>query len=371
MGIQNYRVPLFSHGRLSDEQIEEHLSAIFDILRNGDVMPFGSSYVTHFEDLLSRFLGFSHVVGVGSGTVALAAAVESLDLPPESEVVTSPFTFQATAATILQAGLRPVFADIDIKTMQLSDLAAYDAITPNTSAVLPVHLNGSLCHIPKTTSKCIQLGIKRIDDSAQRLVRDGTRAEKPDISCYSLGPTKNIVGYAEAGAVATDHSELVTKARCLIRNGSVGTFYHSRLGYNGAMDSIAAAMLLNNVKRVEHWNNRREQIANRYDSNLRGISSVDLVSRVSSCNAKYSIYVKERRDELFDFLQSECSIEVDIYYPIPLHLQPCFGALGYATGDFPNAESAASMVLSLPINESLTDREVDYVSDMVHRFFNE
>lgn len=362
-------LPLFPHRRLSSALIKQHLRSVREILESGTVMPVDNPYVQQLEHGLSEICRAEHVVCVGSGSAALVLALEALNLPKGSEVITSPFTFQATAAAIVHAGLKPVFADIDLNTMQLSDQQVLAAISAETSALLPVHLCGSLCEILESRHAAAQRGLRVVDDSAQRL---GEPALQVDLTCYSLGPTKNIVGYAEGGAIVTSIEGLAERCRILRRNGSIGNFQHLTIGYNAMMDAIPAALLLNHLPYLSAWNERRRMIAKRYDRNLSDLAHIQLVYGDATTTAsKYSFYVKDDRDGLFKYLYQELNVEADIYYPTPLHLQPCFRNLGYGPKDFPCAEQASREVLSLPIHDQLSDSEVDYICEGIRNYYGE
>ena len=318
------------------------------------------------EARIAAFCGTQHAVGVASGTDAILLALMALGVGPGDEVITTPFTFFATAGGVARVGARPVFVDIDPQTYNINPAAVEAAITGRTRAVVAVDLYGQ-CADYAALRAVTGRGIFLIEDAAQAFgaVRDGRRAGAlADIGCLSFYPTKNLGAYGDAGMVLVDDDALVERLIRLREHGesrSDRRYVHTLIGTNSRLDALQAAVLLVKLDRVEVWNRRRAQLAARYDAAFAGTDIVTpwVAPRASHVYHQYVVRVPDR-DEVGHQLR-RAGVGHAVFYPIPLHLQPCFADLGYGEGDLPEAERAAREVLALPIFPFLTEKEQDQV----------
>lgn len=331
--------------------------------------------VEHLETAVAELSGTRFAIGCASGTDALLLALKALDIGPGDEVITAPFTFFATAGTIHNVGAKPVFADIDPDTFNLSPQAAAAAVTPATKAVMPVDLFGQLApldaiaaaipHLPMIEDAAQSIGATR--EIGGRTVRAG---EIPTIGTFSFFPSKNLGGYGDGGMIVTQDETLATRLRRLRVHGGLKTYYHDEVGYNSRLDSLQAAVLLAKLPRLEEWSAGRRRNAAYYDAafaDLGGVRTPVIDPANVSIYNQYTLRV-ERRDELQSHLKSK-GIGNSVYYPLPLHLQPCFAYLGYDEGAFPVSERAAKEVISLPIYPELSKEQLDQVVRAVREFY--
>jgi dTDP-4-amino-4,6-dideoxygalactose transaminase len=332
--------------------------------------------VAQFETEAACYCDARDAIGCASGTDALLLALMALDIGPGDEVITSPFTFFATAGAIHRAGARPVFVDIDPVSMNLDPEQIERAITSKTRAVLPVHLFGQCADMEPLWRITVRHGLSIIEDAAQSIGAEyhGRRAGVlGEIGCFSFFPTKNLGGAGDGGMLTTDDSDLSRRLRRLRVHGDQGGYRHAEIGLNSRLDALQAAVLHVKLAHLDHWTEARRANATRYQSLFAQYKLLDLVtlpSEVPECRHVYNqftIRVKEgRRDSLLAALR-HAQIGAAIYYPIPLHLQDCFRSLGYKQGDFPTAEAASAEVLSLPIFAELGDERQETVVRSVAR----
>lgn len=320
--------------------------------------------VRAFEDAFAAYCRVQHAVGVSSGTAAIELVLRSLGVGPGDEVITTPFTFIATAEAISLTGATPVFADIDPHTYNLDPDAAEPAITPRTRAILPVHLYGQPAAMDRLASMARHHGLALIEDAAQAhgAELNGRRAGSlGHAACFSFYPGKNLGGYGDGGAVVTDDPGLAAKVRKLRDHGRSSKYVHDELGFGHRLDALQAAILAAKLPHLDAANQARRRLARRYDELL---ADTDLVLPVEAPGAHsvYHLYVVRtpRRDELVAALHDE-GIEAGVHYPLPLHLQPAYQFLGYTRGTFPVAEAAAEQVLSLPLFPEMTAEQQDRV----------
>ncbi len=320
------------------------------------------------------FAAFSHAqfcVGIDSGTAALHLALLLCDVKPGDEVITTTHTFIATAEVISVIGAKPVFVDIDPRTYNIDPHQIERAITPRTKAIIPVHLYGQPAEMDPILDIARQHNLRVIEDAAQahgaeyRGRRAGTMG---DIACFSFYPGKNLGAYGDAGAIVTNHADLAERARVLRDHGRRSKYEHQIVGYGYRLDALQAAILGAKLPHLEAWNARRRALADYYTELL---TNLDVVTPFVPPHITpiYHIYCirHKNRDGLLKHLKAQ-GIEAGIHYPIPLHLQPVYQNLGYKVGDFPQAEKAASEILSLPIYPELTDAQVNQVVDVVKAF---
>lgn len=336
----------------------------------------GGPQVEAFEKEFAEFLGVRHVIGVGSGTDALRLALMALDLGPGDEVITTPMTFIATAASIIQAGARPVFVDIDPETCNVSPAAVRRYFEthkngngkPHKRVILPVHLYGLPAAMPELNAIAREFGALVMEDACQahgaRI--DGTRAGAMSLaSAFSFYPGKNLGAWGEGGAVATDDDQLTARIASLRDHGRVSHYEHEEFGYNARLDAIQSAVLRAKLEKLDEWNERRRKLAQAYCERLAGCG-IKLPPEPAGYRSVYHLFVirTEKRDAIRQALL-EKNIGCGIHYPLPLHLQPACRHLGFKSGDFPEAERAAQTVLSLPMHPALSIDEVDRVAEVV------
>ena len=314
-------------------------------------------------------------VGCANGTDAILLALRALGVGHGDEVVTTPFTFFATGGAIHNVGARPVFVDIDPRTYNIDPAQVTPAISPRTKAVIAVDLFGQMA--PIELVKAAANGLPVIEDAAQsigasRLI-DGKKVmagEAAAIGTYSFFPSKNLGGYGDGGMMVTQDEALFEALMKLRTHGNRRTYYHEIVGYNSRLDALQAAVLRAKLPHLEAWSAARRRNAAYYDAAFADVAEIGtpwVDPANTSIYNQYTIRVS-RRDELQAYLK-ERGIGSNVYYPLPLHLQPCFAYLGYAEGQCPEAEKAAKEVLSLPVFPELATAQLDEVIAAVRGFF--
>ncbi len=316
-----------------------------------------------------------YAVGCASGTDALLLALRALDIGPGDEVITTPFTFFATAGTIHNVGAKPVFVDIDPKTYNILPEAAAAARTSKTKAVVPVDLFGQMAPIEQVLAALP--GVPVIEDAAQsigaRRSIDGVwrmAGEAATIGTFSFFPSKNLGGYGDGGMMVTQDERLAARLKRLRMHGGAKQYFHDEVGFNSRLDALQAAVLQAKLPHLAGWSAKRRGNAAYYDRAFADVGEVQaplMDPANESIFNQYTLRV-ERRDALQGYLK-ERGIGTAVYYPLPLHLQPCFAYLGYTPGRFPEAELAANEVLSLPIYPELTTSQLDEVITAVRAFY--
>ncbi len=325
-----------------------------------------------FEAKIAAKVGAKHAIGLASGTDALLLALAALDVKAGDEVVTTPFTFFATAGSVSRLGAKPIFADIDEKTFNLDPEKAKAAVTRKTKAIIPVHLFGLPCDMKEIASVAKSRSLAVIEDAAQSLGAEyagkGTGAIG-DAGCYSFYPTKNLGGAGDGGMLVTSSDALADKVRVLRDHGARKKYHHDVVGVNSRLDEIQAAILLVKLKYLDRWNEARRKHARDYAEGLAGLP-LDLPSEPKGRTHIYHLYSiqTDRRDALAAHLTAK-GIGCGVYYPVPMHLQPCYKSLGYKKGAFPVTERVTSRILSLPMFPELTRARQDAVIAAVRKFF--
>lgn len=324
-----------------------------------------------FERNASEFLRSKYAVGVGNGTDAITLALKAIDLQSGDEVITTPFTFFATAETIAMIGAKPVFVDVEDSTLNIDVNKIEGKITPKTRVILPVHIFGQGAKMEGILDIARRHSLRVIEDTAQGFgaKRNGKfLGTFGDLGTFSFFPTKNLSCLGDGGLITTQDELLFDRVRKLRVHGSPRKYYHEFLGYNSRLDTLQAAFLSVKLNYIEAWNQRRREIAEIYDRELKEFVRVPEVDAGNEhIYHQYTIRT-DRRDELNEFLNKK-GIMTQVHYPIPLHLQPALAYLGYKKGDFPVAERAAKEVLSLPIFPELTELEIEYIVSSVKEFF--
>lgn len=314
-------------------------------------------------------------IGCASGTDALLLALRALDIGRGDEVVTTPFTFFATAGTIHNAGATPVFVDIEPQSFNISPEAVSAALTSRTKAVIPVDLFGQMARLEEVAAAA--KGLPVIEDAAQsigarRRIGGSWRmaGEVATMGTLSFFPSKNLGGYGDGGMIVTQDQALATRLRRLRVHGGAKQYFHDEVGYNSRLDALQAAVLSAKLPHLAKWSAKRRENAKYYSETLAGIDGVctpAIDPKNESIFNQYTIRA-QRRDDLQAHLKAK-GIGTAIYYPLPLHLQPCFAYLGYREGSCPESERASSEVLSLPIYPELTRGQLDEVVDAVRSFY--
>ncbi len=318
--------------------------------------------VAAFEKQVSEFCDARHSIGCASGTDALILALMALDIGPGDEVITSPYTFFATASCIHRVGATPVFVDIDPATFNLDPAAVDAAVNSRTRAIIPVHLFGQCADMDPLWRTSVRHGIPIIEDAAQAIGSTyGGRQSGVlgTMCCFSFFPTKNLGGAGDGGMVTTDDPELAARLKRLRVHGDVGRYEHVEVGLNSRLDAIQAAILSVKLKRLADWTAGRQANARRYQQlfDATGVSEhLKFPFTHPACGHSFNQFVVRiedgRRDAVLKSLQAQ-QIGCAVYYPKPLHLQKCFEYLGYKAGQFPEAERASAESLALPIYAEL------------------
>ena len=323
--------------------------------------------VERFERDFARLCRVPHAIGVASGTDALVLALRALAIEPGDAVVTSPFTFFASAASIAWIGAVPRLADVDPRTGLLDPGSAAAAIDARTRAILPVHLYGQLADMHAFRSLADARGLALLEDGAQShgAERDGVACgELGDACCFSFYPTKNLAAAGEGGLIVTHKDELAARLKRLRDHGSSAKYQHALIGTNSRLQAFQAAVLNTKLPHLAAWNARRAELAALYDQGFAGLESILPLERVPGARHVYHQYAVRipggARDSVLAGLR-ERGILAAIHYPTPVHLQPAAASWGYGQGDFPHAESLAREVLCLPVHPFLSDGDVERV----------
>ena len=331
----------------------------------------GGPEVSALEEEVARYCSSPQAIACASGTDALLLSLRALDVGPGDEVVTSAFSFFASAGTIVNVGAQPVFVDIDPRTFNLDPHRLEAAITPLTKAVIAVHLYGQCCDLTAVRAVCEKHQIWLIEDAAQAIGAEweGKRAGSVgDTGCFSFFPSKNLGGAGDGGMITARDAGLAERLRLLREHGAKPKYYHSLVGTNSRLDALQAAILRVKLKHLDRWSEKRAKNAAAYDALLEG-ARLTRPHHDPRSRHIYNQYVirAEARDALRQHL-TDRGIGTEIYYPVPLHLQKCFASLGYQEGDMPQAEAAAREVLALPIYPELTEEQIRYVASCVREF---
>jgi dTDP-4-amino-4,6-dideoxygalactose transaminase len=344
------------------QELRPHLEeAVRRVLASGQVIL--GPEVASLEADLARWCGAEHAIGCGSGTDAILLALHALDVGPGDEVILPPFTFFATAGSVVRCGARPVFADVDPVSFNLDPVEVEKKVTERTKAILPVHLYGQCAAMDPLQEVARRHGLAVIEDAAQSLGAEykGRRAGTlGTVGCFSFYPTKNLGAYGDAGMVMTDDADLAAKLACLRVHGMEPKYFHKYLGWNARLDAVQAALLRVKLPYLDGWLEARERAARRYHQLIEEHGLTNFLSRPVALPERrhvfnqYVVRVADGlRDALVRHLKSE-GIGCEIYYPVPLHRQECLAFLGYGEGDFPASEEACRAVLALPMFPEIT-----------------
>ena len=329
--------------------------------------------VEQFEHELGAQFGFRHALTVSSGTDALLLALMALGIGPGDEVITTPFSFFATAGCIARLGARPVFVDIDPRTFNIDPTLVEAAITPRTKALLPVHLFGQAADMTSLAELARGRGLALIEDAAQAL--GATHREQQvgtfgAFGCFSFFPSKNLGGFGDGGLLTTQDDRLAERARILRAHGAQPKYHHRLIGGNFRLDALQCALLRVKLPEFARYTEARRQNASYYDRELASIASLKPPPRVEQGHVYNQYVLRARaRDELREAL-TRARVGTEIYYPRCLHLQECFAHLGHQAGDFPHAEAASKEVLAIPVYPELSSVQRAHVVAAVRGFFS-
>ena len=376
------QVPLLDLKAQLDTIREEIKTAIDEVVESTRYIM--GPKVTELEETIAEYSDVKYGVGLSSGTDALLIALMALDVKAGDLVITTPYSFFATAGTVARLNATPVFIDIDSKSYNLDPKLVQKWFDENPNeiekvkAIIPVHLYGQCADMDAILEIANKFDIPVIEDAAQAIgskypSKSGLKkaGSMGTIGCFSFFPSKNLGCMGDGGMVVTDDEKIYEKLVKLRNHGSAPKYYHALIGGNFRLDAIQAAILNVKIKYLNDWHKGRQENAKYYDENL----NVDgLVKPEAICEQKNHIYnqyilsVPEKREELREFLK-EAGIGNEVYYPVPFHEQECFQYLGYKTGDFPNSEYAAKHTIAIPIYPELTTEMQDYVISKIKEFF--
>tara|TARA_Y100001968_G_scaffold331974_1_gene388520 strand:- start:2420 stop:3670 length:1251 start_codon:yes stop_codon:yes gene_type:complete len=392
-------VPPFSLDKQLSDIGTELQDAVLRVLHSGQYI--GGLEIKSFEDSFASSIGCSNVVGCNSGTDALMLALRALEIGPGDEVITTSFSFFATAEAISNVGAKPVFVDIESNGYLIDINLIEAAITSRTKAILPVHLFGCPVDMQRIIDLANTYGLKVIEDCAQAagaLFQNKSVGNWGDIGCFSFFPTKNLGAAGDGGAISTNSDQIATKVRELAVHAMPRRYLHTDLGYNSRLDVLQAAILNVKLPKIIDWINKREEIAKRYINSLIDLPGIDIKNYldysdlkhgwnqfvikvdnyssenidinkkflVSSIHSEIGLLDSSPRD-LFKYDLEQLGVKTIIYYPIPIHLQPAYKNLGYKSGSLPNTEKACSKVLSLPIFPEISIEQQNHVIESIKK----
>jgi len=344
---------------------EEERRAVLDVFSSGVIAQ--GKKVEEFEKAFAAYCGTRHAVAVNSGTAALHVAMMAADIGPGDEVITTPFSFIATANAILFCGAKPVFADIDEKTFNIDPESVKGKITKRTKAIEPVHLFGQPCDMKAIMKVAKENGLLVIEDACQAhgAEYDGKKVGSiGDAGAFSFYPTKNMTT-SEGGMITTDDEKIAEMSRIYRNHGQIERYKHSYLGYNFRMTDIQAAIGVEQLKKLDGFNKRRMENAEYLSGNLKGVNVPFTAKGVKHVYHQYTITV-DKRDDVVKKL-NEAGIGTGVYYPIPINEQVLYKGLGYKA-DTPVSSEMAKRVVSLPIHPAVSRQELDFIAKKVKEF---
>lgn len=394
------KVPILNVTRQYEKIRGEIEAAVGEQMASG--MYIGGAAVEKFEKAFAGYIGVKHAIAVNSGTDALVIAMKALNIGEGDEVITTPFTFFATAETIAMVGAVPVFADVEEDTYNIDPEKIEEKITGKTKAILPVHIFGHPAEMGKISAITKKHGLKVIEDACQAVGAEygGQKVGGiGEIGCFSFYPTKNLGGFGDGGMITTNSDELAVvcrayrehgggqngaKARSILTGagdelagGKAGDalynpykYYNYLIAYNSRLDAIQARILEIKLKYLDEFNARRTEIAEKYNQAFEGVEGIEVPVIRDGMKTVWHQYAFrcEEKDKMGEFLAGK-EIGSAAFYPVPLHLQKAFAELGYKEGDLPTAEKITKQTVCLPIFPELTDEEQDAVIEGVKSFF--
>jgi dTDP-4-amino-4,6-dideoxygalactose transaminase len=333
--------------------------------------------VKKLEAEIASYSGTKHAIGCASGSDALMLALMGLDVQPGDEVLTTPYTFFATAGAISRVGAVPVFVDVEEDTFNLDVSLMEDVLAahPKVRAIIPVHLFGGCADMDPIMKIADQRGVPVVEDAAQSIGSEykGRRAGSIGrIGAFSFFPSKNLGGYGDGGIMTTDDAALAEKLTALRVHGRTGKYFHQWIGVNSRLDSLQAAVLRVKLQYLDGWSAARQRNAGRYREQISKLAVPVIPAKPSEYQTRhiYNQFVIrcEQRDDLQAHLKKH-GIGSEVYYPLPLHLQPCYADLGHKKGDFPVSEKLARESLALPIHAELAGEDIDHICHSIRAFY--
>lgn len=336
--------------------------------------------VKAFENEVASYMETGNAIGCASGTDALILALMALDLEDGDEVITTPYSFFATASCITRVGAKPVFVDVDPQTYTIDPSQMMEKVSEKTKAVLPVHLFGQMVPLEDYMAELASRDIAVIEDAAQafgswrrvenRIIRAGSWGKA---GCYSFFPTKNLGAFGDGGMIVSDDDAMAQRISRLRVHGAGTTYFHDEVGLNSRLDAIQAAVLRVKLRHLDEWTEERRLVADRYNTLFGEYGLLDVITPPVELDGNYHIFHQyvpkaEKRDELQAFLATK-GITTRVYYPLSLHQQNCFEYLGYKQGDFPVSEELASSTIALPVFPELAAEEQEWVVSSIADFY--
>ena len=350
--------------------IREEIRAAIDEVMDSQHFVLGPK-VTALEQQIAAYSGTKYAVGVASGSDALLLALMALDVGPGDEVITTPYTFFATASAVSRLGATPVFVDIHPRTYNIDPDGIEEKITDRTRAILPVHLFGQMADMDPIMEMAEKHGVKVVEDAAQSIgatYKERKAGAIGKVGCFSFFPSKNLGGCGDGGMVVTNEEDVAERIRVLRVHGSKPKYYHQMVGINSRLDALQATVLSTKLNYLEGWSAARRRHAAFYDA---AFSDANVETPyIEPFNVSiYNQYILRIacRDELIAHLKKH-GIGCEIYYPVPLHLQACYQHLGYREGDFPESERASRETLALPVYPELTEMQQECVVSRIKAF---
>lgn len=363
-------VPLLDVSRGNSPLRDELLSAMARVLDSGQYI--GGPDCQAFEQAVAQYCDTKYAVGCASGSDALLLALMALDIKSGDEVILPSFTFFATASCVSRLGATPVFVDVDLETFNIDPQLIEQAITSRTKAIIPVHLFGQCADMHSIMQIAQQHGLYVVEDCAQSIgatYKNHQSGGMGHIGCFSFYPTKNLGGFGDAGIITTNDADLSDRIRLLANHGMRPRYHHQEIGVNSRLDSLQAALLNVKLKHLSQWSTMRSENAAEYQRKMQesGLNGSVVCPRAGvQCGHVWNQFTIRipggQRDAVRQKL-ADAKIGTEIYYPIPLHRQVCFGYLGYEKGSLPVTEKLSNEVLSLPIFPELTTDEIATVVD--------
>ncbi len=371
----NQKIPmvdLYAQYKTVEKEIKK---AIEEVIKKSAFV--GGIYVEKFEEEMARYCGTKYVVSLNSGTDALYLSLWALGIKEGDEVITSPFTFFATAEVIARLGAKPVFVDINPSTFNIDENLIEEKITKKTRAIIPVHLFGLSANMDKINQLAKKYKLYVVEDACQAIGAEykGKKVGSlGDVGCFSFFPSKNLNAYGDGGMITTDNQKLAEKIKMLRNHGSKIKYYNDEIGVSSRLDGLQAAILSVKLKHLNKWNKSRQNIADNYNNLLKDIGGIeipkyDLGKNISHVYHQYTLKIKNgKRDELKKYLE-ENNISSMVYYPLPLHLMKAFEYLKIKKGPLPVTEKMCSEVLSLPIYAELEEKKIEFICGGINNFY--
>lgn len=341
----------------------EILEATNDVIEKGNYIL--GPRVKELEEKIATKLDVSEAIAVANGTDALVLTLEAYGIGKGDEVITTPFTFFATAEAVSRVGAVPVFADVDPLTFNIDPLEIERKITSMTKAIIPVHLFGQPADMDEINEIAKKYGLIVIEDACQAFgatYKDKWVGSLGDAACFSFFPTKNLGTLGDGGIITTSDVNLANRIRKLRTHGTTKKYHHDQMGYNSRLDELHAAILLVNLKRIDNWNQERRKVAEGYRHGLRDVPYLKLPIEADHRTHIYHLFCigSDSREKMMEAL-SNAQIQTGVYYPRCLHLQEVYSSLNYKDGDFPVAESLSKNLFAIPMHPLLTQSEQDQI----------